>query len=734
MVYFWRILDQTTTTMAQLRFEALKKLTSRTKVHTEPTTPQISEFFGKNVFGMEQMRATLAPAVFKKVSHAIKNHEKIDETTADAVASAAKSWAINKGATHFTHWFQPMTGGTAEKHDSFFDALAGIERFKGSELVQQEPDASSFPSGGIRSTFEARGYTAWDPTSPMFLYGKTLSIPTIFVSYTGETLDTKSPLLKALKAVDIAATNVCQLFDKDIQHVVASLGAEQEYFAVDIALFNARPDLVMAGRTVFGHAPARGQQLEDHYFGSIPSRVYDFMKEFEIESWKLGIPVRTRHNEVAPSQFEVAPLFEEVNVANDHNQLMMDVMGRVGEKHNLKILFHEKPFAGLNGNGKHNNWSLITDTGINLYAPSSSARDNLLFLTFFITTIKAVHQYSDLLRASIATAANDFRLGANEAPPAIMSVFIGSQMTAVLDELEKKGNVKIEKGDNMYMKLGIDQIPEIILDATDRNRTSPFAFTGNKFEFRAVGGSDNCGTPMTTLNLIVAEQLSHFFESVTKETDKGVEKRIAIVNTLRKYIKESKAIRFEGDGYSEEWVKEAAKRGLNNIKNMPRAIEAYLSKESLALFEKHGVLSHKEVEARNEIKLESYIKKVQIEARVVGDLAMNHIIPTAIAYQNKLIQNANGLKGLGVDNKAVVTTIKEISGHIETIKNGVREMVEERKRINKITDTHKRAFAYCDDIKEKYFEDIRDAVDKLELLVDDEDWPLVKYRELLFLR
>lgn len=720
--------------MAKLRFEALKRLNERTKVHVEATTPHISQFFGENVFGMEQMRATLAPAVFKKVSHAIKNHEKIDEATADAVASAAKSWAIAKGATHFTHWFQPMTGGTAEKHDSFFDALSGIEKFKGSELVQQEPDASSFPSGGIRSTFEARGYTAWDPTSPMFLYGKTLSIPTIFVSYTGETLDTKSPLLKALKAVDLAATQVCQLFDKDINHVVASLGSEQEYFAVDKALADARPDLIMAGRTVFGHAPARGQQLEDHYFGTIPGRVYDFMREFEIEAWKLGIPVRTRHNEVAPSQFEVAPLFEEVNVANDHNQLMMDVMSRVGEKHGLKILFHEKPFAGVNGSGKHNNWSLITDTGVNLYAPSSSARDNLLFLTFFVTTIKAVHEHADLLRASIATAGNDFRLGANEAPPAIMSVFIGSQMTAVLDELEKNGNVKIEKGDNMYMKLGIDQIPEIILDATDRNRTSPFAFTGNKFEFRAVGGSDNCATPMAALNLIVAEQLTQFFETVSKEIEKGEEKRLAIVNVLRKYIKESKAIRFEGDGYSEEWVKEAEKRGLNNIKNMPRAIEAYVSKKSLALFEKHGVMSHKEVEARNEIKLESYIKKVQIEARVVGDLAMNHIIPTAIAYQNKLITNANGLKGLGVDNAAVVQTIKEISGHIETIKGSVREMVEERKRLNKVSDTHKRAFGYCDDIKEKYFDKIRDAVDKLELLVDDEDWPLVKYRELLFLR
>lgn len=720
--------------MAYLRFEALRKLSERPSVPVASPGAKVSDFFAENVFSMDQMRATLAPALFKKVASAIKNHEKIDDTTADAVASAAKTWALSKGATHFTHWFQPMTGGTAEKHDSFFDALAGIDKFKGSELVQQEPDASSFPSGGIRSTFEARGYTAWDPTSPMFLYGKTLCIPTVFVSYTGETLDMKSPLLKALKAVNISATRVCQLFDKDIQSVVASLGSEQEYFVVDEAMYMARPDLVMAGRTVFGHAPARGQQMEDHYFGSIPGRVYDFMKEFEFESWKLGIPVRTRHNEVAPCQFEVAPLFEEVNVANDHNQLMMDVMGRVAEKHNLKALFHEKPFAGLNGSGKHNNWSLITDTGINLYAPSSSARDNLLFLTFFVTTVKAVHEYADLLRASIATAANDFRLGANEAPPAIMSVFIGSQMSAVLDELEKKGNVKIEKGDNMYMKLGIDQIPEIILDATDRNRTSPFAFTGNKFEFRAVGASDNCAVPMTVLNLIVAEQLDRFNEAVNKEIEKGAEKRLAIVTVLRKYIKESRNIRFEGDGYSDEWVKEAAKRGLKNIKNMPRAIEAYLSKDSIQLFEKHGVLSHKELEARNEIRLEAYIKKVQIEARVIGDLAMNHIIPTAIQYQNKLIQNANGLKGLGVDNKAVVQTIKEISGHIDTIKNGVRSMVEERKRINKIADTHKRAYAYCDDVKEKYFDTIRDAVDKLELLVDDEDWPLAKYREMLFLR
>ena len=720
--------------MAHLRFRALEQLNNRPKIHVELPSAKASEFFGENTFGLSQMKTTLSSDVFKQVSQSIKNGQKIDNVTADAVAVAVKSWALAKGATHFTHWFQPLTGGTAEKHDAFFDGLAGIEKFKGGELVQQEPDASSFPNGGIRSTFEARGYTAWDPSSPMFIYGKTLCIPTIFVSYTGELLDSKGPLLKALLAVDNAAVKVAQLFDKDIQKVTASLGCEQEYFVIDEALFMARPDLVMGGRTVFGHSPARGQQLEDHYFGSIPSRVYDFMKEFEIEAWKVGIPLRTRHNEVAPSQFEVAPLYEEVNVANDHNQLLMDLMARVAEKHHLKVLFHEKPFAGVNGSGKHNNWSLITDTGVNLFAPSSSARDNLMFLTFFVTTVKAVHEHADLLRASIATAGNDFRLGANEAPPAIMSTFLGSQMSAVLDELEKNGNIKIEKGDNMYMKLGIDRIPEIILDNTDRNRTSPFAFTGNKFEFRAVGSSDNCATAMTALNLIVADQLTLFFEAVEKEIAKGTEKRLAIVNILRKYIKESKNIRFEGDGYSDNWVKEAAKRGLSNKKNAVDAIEAYLSPKSVKIFEKHNVLTHKELEARLEIALESYIKKVQIEARVMGDIAINHIIPTAIAYQNKLIVNANGLKGLGVDNKAVVKTIKEMSGYIETIKTDVHEMIEERKRLNKLTDTHKRATGYCKNIKEKYFDEIRDAVDKLELLVDDEDWPLVKYRELLFLR
>ena len=719
--------------MAKLRFEALNIVANRPEVKVN-TSQKISDFFGADVFGKEQMRETLSPDVYKRLRKAIDKGQKIDPDTADTVAAAAKSWAMSKGATHYTHWFQPLTGTTAEKHDAFFDALSGIEKFKGSELVQQEPDASSFPSGGIRSTFEARGYTAWDPSSPMFVYGVTLCIPTVFVSYTGEALDYKAPLLKAVEAVDKAATQVCQLFDRKVSRVKPSLGCEQEYFIIDKALYNSRPDLVMSGRTVFGHNPARGQQLDDHYFGSISPRIYEFMKDFEMEALRLGIPVSTRHNEVAPSQYEVAPVFEDMNVAVDHNQLLMDLMPKVAERHHLKVMFHEKPFAGLNGTGKHNNWSLITNTGVNLFKPSSSARDNLQFLVFFVNTIKAVHVYADLLRASIASAHNDHRLGANEAPPAIMSVFIGSQLTAVLDELEQKGNVKIEKGDNMYMKMGIDKIPEIILDNTDRNRTSPFAFTGNKFEFRAVGGSENVASPMTVLNLIVAEQLTQFYNAVEKEMKKGKEKRLAIVNILRGYIKESRAIRFEGDGYSQDWVEEAKRRKLSNIKSSPVALDAYLTPEARRIFNAHSVLSDRELEARNEIRWESYIMKIQIESRVIGDLALNHIVPTAIAYQNKLIENANGLSGLGVDNTEVIKTIEDISRHISDIKKGVRDMIDERKRLNKIEDTRRRAVAYSDDVKEKYFDRIRYAVDKLELLVDDEDWPLVKYREMLFIR
>ncbi len=720
--------------MANLRYRALADAYNRKKVRPQPPSSQISDYFGCDVFGDNEMKGLLSPDTYKVVKKSIQKGLKVDPETADAVAAAAKTWAMSKGATHYTHWFQPLTGSTAEKHDSFFDAGSGIEKFKGSALVQQEPDASSFPSGGIRSTFEARGYTAWDPSSPMFVHGVTLCVPTIFVSYTGEALDYKAPLLKAVQAIDDAATKVCQIFDRKVTNVKASLGCEQEYFVVDKALFNARPDLVLAGRTVFGHAPARGQQLDDHYFGSIPARIYDFMQDFEAEALKVGIPVSTRHNEVAPSQFEVAPLFEDINVAVDHNQLLMDIMPRVAERHNLKVSFHEKPFAELNGTGKHNNWSLITNTGVNLFQPSSSARENLVFLTFFVNTIKAVYEHADLLRASIASAGNDHRLGANEAPPAIVSIFIGSQLTEVLNELENKGNIKLEKGDNMYMKLGIDKIPEIMLDNTDRNRTSPFAFTGNKFEFRAVGGSDNSSSPMTVLNMILANQLNLFHDAVSKEIEKGTDKRIAVVNILRKYIKESKGILFGGDGYSDEWVKEAEKRGLSNIKDTPRALKSYLSKEAVALFEKNNILSKREIEARQEIKLEGYIMKIQIESKVMADLAMNHIIPTAIAYQNKLINNANGLKGLGLENKEVLQTIQDISHHISTVKSNVRSMAEERDRIDQLGDTHKMAEEYCDNIKGKYFDIIRNAVDSLELLVDDEDWPLVKYREMLFLR
>jgi glutamine synthetase len=720
--------------MAQLRFSALEKVQNRKKIKVKSPSDKISDYFEALIFGMDQMKGTLSPSIFNKVRFAIENRKKIDEETAEAVAAAVRIWSMNKGITHFTHWFQPLTGATAEKHDAFYDPQKGIENLKGSELVQQEPDASSFPSGGIRSTFEARGYTAWDPSSPIFIYGSTLCIPTIFVSYTGEALDYKAPLLKALEAVDNAATQVCRIFDRNVNNVQASLGWEQEYFVVDKALYDARPDLLLAGRTVFGHNPARGQQLDDHYFGAIPPRIYDFMKDVEIHAHQVGIPLRTRHNEVAPSQFEAAPMFGPVNVATDQNQLLKDLMDRVADHHGLKVLFHEKPFAGLNGSGKHNNWSLMTDTGVNLFQPTSSARENLMFLVFLIATIKAVHDHADLLRAAIASAGNDYRLGANEAPPAIISVFLGSTLSAVLDELERNGNIKIEKGDNLYMKLGIDQIPEIILDNTDRNRTSPFAFTGNKFEFRAVGGDANVSNPMTVLNLIVADQLSDFHEKLVKKIDAGDEKRLAAIEILRGYIKVSKKIRFEGDGYSLDWEKEAKRRGLSNVGDTPRALDFLLTKKAKDLFKRHGVLNEIEIQARHEIMLENYIMKVQIEARVMGDLALNHIIPTAIIYQNKLIQNANGLKGLGINADDIIETIEELSKHVSIIKKLTNEMVGERKKVNKMEDSRARAIAYCDQVKAKYFDQIRYSVDKLELLVDDEDWPLVKYRELLFLR
>ena len=720
--------------MAHLRFSALDKIQDRVKINVVAPSQKISDYFGALTFGTGEMKASLSPTIFNKVSFAIENRKKIDEETAEAVAAAVRVWAMNKGITNFTHWFQPLTGATAEKHDAFYDPQKGIENLKGSELVQQEQDASSFPNGGIRSTFEARGYTAWDPSSPIFIYGSTLCIPTIFVAFTGEALDYKAPLLKALDAVDKAATKVCRIFDRNVSRVTASLGWEQEYFVVDKALYDARPDLVLAGRTVFGHNPARGQQLDDHYFGAIPTRIYDFMKDMEIHAHQVGIPLRTRHNEVAPSQFEAAPMFGPVNVATDQNQLLKDLMNRVADVHGLKVLFHEKPFAGLNGSGKHNNWSLVTDTGVNLYQPTSSARENLMFLVFLISTIKAVYEHADLLRASIASAGNDYRLGANEAPPAIISVFLGTTLSSVLDELEKNGNIKIEKGDNLYMKLGIYQIPEIILDNTDRNRTSPFAFTGNKFEFRAVGGDANVSNPMTVLNLIVADQLSDFHDQLVRRIDVGEEKRLATIEILRDYIKSSKNIRFEGDGYSSEWEKEALKRGLSNVRDTPRALDFLMTKSAKNLFKKHGVMNEIEIEARHEIMLENYILKVQIEARVMGDLALNHIIPTSIIYQNKLIQNANGLKGLGIDASEIIETIKELSQYISTVRKLTYEMIEARKSANLKEYARDKAISYCDEVKNTYFDQIRYAVDKLELLVDDEDWPLVKYRELLFLR
>jgi len=720
--------------MPFLRHNAIQQVQSRDGVSIQIPSEKISDYFGINSFGIEEMKATLSPETFSRIEYAINKGKKIDEETADSVATAVKTWAIPKGITHYTHWFQPLTGTTAEKHDTFFDSSSKIEKFKGSALAQQEPDASSFPSGGIRSTFEARGYTAWDPSSPMFIFGDTLCIPTIFVSYTGEALDFKAPLLKTTEALDRAATNVCKLFDRNITKVHVSLGCEQEYFVVDKALYNARPDLVMCGRTVFGHSPARGQQLDDHYFGSIAPRIQNFMKDFEIEALKLGIPVRTRHNEVAPSQFEVAPLYEEINKAIDNNQLLMDLMGKVAERHELKVLFHEKPFAELNGNGKHCNWSLITNTDVNLMAPTSNARDNLLFLTFLVNVIKAVNDNADILRASVASAGNDYRMGANEAPPSIISIFVGKQLTAVLNELEQKGNVKVKKGDNMYMKLGIDKIPEIILDNTDRNRTSPFAFTGNKFEFRAVGGSSNVAQPMTILNLIMVDQLRKFKKDIEKLMDQGTERRMAIVNVLRDYITQAKGILFDGDNYSEGWLKEAKKRKLNNIRDTARALDAYISKSAKSLYKRNNIASERELEARHEIILKNYIMKIQIESRVMGDLVLNHILPTAFAYQNKLIKNAQGLQGLGIENQSVVSTLKEISKHIEIIKTSVNGMIEERKKANAIQNTREQAIAYCDQVKERFFDKIRYSVDKLELLVDDDDWPLVKYRELLFLR
>jgi glutamine synthetase len=729
--------------MSTFRFQALKETSSR-KVVSVAELGKKSEIFGTNVFNDKAMRKHLASEAYQAVKNAVQHGTKIDRKLADNIAQGMKEWALAKGATHYTHWFQPLTGATAEKHDAFFetsfDGSDPVEKFGGGQLVQQEPDASSFPNGGIRNTFEARGYTAWDPTSPAFIFGTTLCIPTVFVSYTGEALDYKAPLLRALHAIDSAATDVAKYFDKNVKKVTPTLGWEQEYFLIDSALANSRPDIVQTGRTLLGHSSAKGQQLEDHYFGSIPTRVLNYMRDLENECMLLGIPVKTRHNEVAPNQFELAPIFEETNLAVDHNSLLMDVMQKVAERHDFRVLLHEKPFKGVNGSGKHNNWSLATDTGINLLSPGKTPMSNLQFLTFFVNTIKAVHDYEELMRASIASASNDHRLGANEAPPAIISVFIGQQLSAVLNELEGVSNGKLSAEEKTDLKLNVvGKIPDVLLDNTDRNRTSPFAFTGNKFEFRAVGSSANCANAMTTLNAIVAKQLREFKKEVDALiVEKDMKKDDAIFNVLREYIKQTKKIIFEGDGYSQEWEDEAARRGLSNHKTTPNALKAKVSEKAISLFKELGVMNHTEVEARYEIELEEYAKKIQIEGRVLGDIARNHVIPTAIRYQNILIENVKGLKDIFGDEfenvaREQIQLIKEISYHIEEMNRKIGLMIDTRKKANKLESAEEKAAAYCDEVK-PFFEEIRYHSDKLELLIDDEIWTLTKYRELLFTR
>jgi len=728
--------------MSNIRFKALELAISRPKRAIE-TNGKVSDYFGENTFNQAVMRQYLSKEAFQQLQSIITKGEKIDRRIADQVATAIKSWAISKGATHYTHWFHPLTGATAEKHDSFLSPTSdgkAIEHFGAGELIQQEPDASSFPSGGIRNTFEARGYTAWDPTSTAFIMDDTLCIPTIFISYTGEALDYKTPMLKALHSLDKEATAVCKYFDRNTSKVIATLGWEQEYFLVDTAIFHARPDMALCGRTLFGHASAKDQQLSDHYFGTIPESVMDFMREFEYEAHRLGIPVKTRHNEVAPSQYECAPVFEEANVAVDHNQLLMHILEKVAKRHHLTVLLHEKPYQGVNGSGKHNNWSLMTNNGENLLSPGKTPKANLRFLTFLVNIIKAVDTHSGLIRSVIASAGNDLRLGAHEAPPAIMSVFIGAQLSQILDEIEKS-DVKTDriKGSIESFSLNIPKIPEIFLDNTDRNRTSPFAFTGNKFEFRAVGSSANCAKPMIALNLSLAEQLRVFRSDVDTLIEKGENKEDAIYKILRKYISESKRIRFEGNSYGDDWITEALERGLANISSTPDALKVMATDDVIALFEEHDVLTKREVLARYEIDLENYIKKIQIESRIIGDLSHNHIIPTAIRYQNTLVENVKGLKEV-LDNKTFVKlsnsqmqNIKEISEHISIVRQLVAEMVEKRKKANRLENTIEKAEIYNKEIL-PFFEKVRYHVDKLELLVDDELWPLPKYRELLFIK
>ena len=725
--------------MSRIRFKALQETIHRVPVKVVQNEKR-STLFGQNVFNKYAMQQYLTRSAYESVMNAINHGTKIDRKIADQVAVSMKDWAMSKGATHYTHWFQPLTGATAEKHDAFFESINGslaMEKFDGEQLVQQEPDASSFPNGGIRNTFEARGYTAWDPTSPAFIYETTLCIPTIFVAYTGEALDNKTPLLRALQAMDTHATAVCKYFDKNASKVNATLGWEQEYFLIDDALAISRPDISLTGRTLIGHTPAKGQQLDDHYFGTIPTRAMSFMQDLEQECMLLGIPVKTRHNEVAPNQFEIAPIFEEANLAVDHNSLLMDVMQKVSRRHKFKVLFHEKPFTGINGSGKHNNWSLTSDKGTNLLSPGKTPMKNLQFLTFFINTIKAVYENEELLRASIASATNDHRLGANEAPSTIISVFIGRQLSAVLDELENVTKGKLSPQEKTDLKLNIiGKIPEILLDNTDRNRTSAFAFTGNKFEFRAVGSSANCAIPMTVLNTIVAKQLKEFKKEVDVLIDKkGLKKDEAVFNILREYIKSSKPIRFEGDGYGEAWEKEAKKRGLSNNKTTPEALKVKVSDKTIQLFEEMEVMSKVELEARYEIDLESYAKKIQIEARVLGDISRNHVIPTAIIYQNTLLENTKNLKEIfGSEYKTIakeqIELIMTISNHITQINALVLEMKEEKIKADK-HEGLKLADYYCKKVK-PFFDKIRFHCDQLETMVDDNLWPLTKYRELLF--
>ena len=727
--------------MSKLRFRVVETAFKKKAVEVATPAERPSEYFAKYVFNKEKMFKYLPSKVYNALIDAIDNGAPLDRSIADEVAAGMKKWAIEMGVTHYTHWFAPLTEGTAEKHDAFVehDGKGGMmEEFTGKLLVQQEPDASSFPNGGIRNTFEARGYSAWDPSSPAFIVDDTLCIPTIFIAYTGESLDYKAPLLKALRAVDKAAVDVCRYFNPEVKKVVAYLGWEQEYFLIDEGLYAARPDLLMTGRTLMGHDSAKNQQLEDHYFGSIPPRVTAFMKELEIECHKLGIPVKTRHNEVAPNQFELAPIFENANLANDHNQLVMDLMKRIARKHNFAVLLHEKPYSGVNGSGKHNNWSLCTDTGINLFAPGKNPKGNMLFLTFLVNVLMMVYKNQDLLRASIASAGNSYRLGANEAPPAILSIFLGKQLSSILDEIARQvSNSKMTAEEKTTLKLGIGRIPEILLDTTDRNRTSPFAFTGNRFEFRAAGSSANCAAAMIAINAAMANQLNEFKVSIEKLMEEGVGKDEAIFRILKETIIASEPIRFEGDGYSEQWKQEAASRGLTNICHVPEALMRYMDDQARSVLIGERIFNETELACRLEVELEKYTMKVQIESRVLGDLAINHIVPTAVIYQNRLLENLRGLREtftpeeyevLSADRKEL---IREISHRVTAIKMQVREMTEARKVANHMDNYKDKAFAYEETVR-PYLESIREHIDNLEMEIDDEIWPLPKYRELLF--